>query len=61
MTEQTEPAVSIVFTQKDLNLIFAAFQELPFKIAEPFIRNIQEQIVAQTNPAQGPVEDGDSE
>jgi hypothetical protein len=42
-----EPNVKLDFTVNDVNLVLAALQELPHKIADPMIRKIMEQAQAQ--------------
>ena len=42
-----EPTVTLDLTVNDVNLVLAALQELPHKIADPMIRKIMEQAQAQ--------------
>ena len=42
-----EPNVKLDLTVNDVNLVLAALQELPHKIADPMIRKIMEQAQAQ--------------
>jgi hypothetical protein len=42
-----EPNVNLDLTVNDVNLVLAALQELPHKIADPMIRKIMEQAQAQ--------------
>jgi hypothetical protein len=46
-TKAVEPNVTLEFTVNDVNLVLAALQELPHKIADPMIRKIMEQAQAQ--------------
>lgn len=46
-TKAVEPNVTLDFTVNDVNLVLAALQELPHKIADPMIRKIMEQAQAQ--------------
>ena len=46
-TKAVEPNVKLDFTVNDVNLVLAALQELPHKIADPMIRKIMEQAQAQ--------------
>ena len=45
-----EPAVKLDLLVNDVNLILAALQELPHKIADPLLRKIMEQANAQLAP-----------
>jgi len=47
---QQEPAVKLDLLVNDVNLILAALQELPHKIADPLLRKIMEQANAQLAP-----------
>ena len=42
-----KPNVKLDLTVNDVNLVLAALQELPHKIADPMIRKIMEQAQAQ--------------
>lgn len=46
-TKAVEPNVKLDLTVNDVNLVLAALQELPHKIADPMIRKIMEQAQAQ--------------
>ena len=46
-TKAVEPNVTLDLTVNDVNLVLAALQELPHKIADPMIRKIMEQAQAQ--------------
>lgn len=53
MSEQTqEPTATLTLTVNELNLVFGALQELPFKVVDPFIRKIQGQLFAQAKAAE---------
>ncbi len=45
-----EPAVKLDLLVNDVNLILAALQELPHKVADPLLRKIMEQANAQLAP-----------
>ena len=45
-----EPVVKLELAVNDINLILAALQELPHKIADPMLRKIMEQANAQLAP-----------
>ncbi|CAB4159066.1 hypothetical protein UFOVP714_56 [uncultured Caudovirales phage] len=47
---QQEPAVKLDLLVNDVNLILAALQELPHKVADPLLRKIMEQANAQLAP-----------
>ena len=48
--QQQEPAVKLDLLVNDVNLILAALQELPHKVADPLLRKIMEQANAQLAP-----------
>jgi hypothetical protein len=45
-----EPTVKLDLLVNDVNLILAALQELPHKVADPLLRKIMEQANAQLAP-----------
>lgn len=45
-----EPVVKLELAVNDINLVLAALQELPHKIADPMIRKIMEQANTQLAP-----------
>jgi hypothetical protein len=45
-----EPVVKLELAVNDINLILAALQELPHKIADPMLRKIMEQANTQLAP-----------
>ena len=45
-----EPVVKLKLAVNDINLILAALQELPHKIADPMLRKIMEQANTQLAP-----------
>ena len=45
-----EPVVKLELAVNDINLILAALQELPHKIADPMLRKIMEQANIQLAP-----------
>jgi hypothetical protein len=45
-----EPVVKLELAVNDINLVLAALQELPHKIADPMLRKIMEQANAQLAP-----------
>jgi hypothetical protein len=47
---QQEPVVKLELAVNDVNLILAALQELPHKIADPMLRKIMEQANTQLAP-----------
>jgi len=47
---QQEPVVKLELAVNDVNLILAALQELPHKVADPLLRKIMEQANAQLAP-----------
>jgi len=47
---QQEPAVKLDLLVNDVNLILAALQELPHKVADPLLRKIMGQANAQLAP-----------
>lgn len=64
MTEETtqvdpNPEVTITLRVNEVNIILAGLQELPFKVAEPLIKNIIAQ--AQNNLAQEAVAEAATE
>jgi hypothetical protein len=64
MTEETpqvepNPEVKITLRVNEINIILAGLQELPFKVAEPLIKNIIAQ--AQNNLAQEAVAEAATE
>jgi hypothetical protein len=64
MTEETpqvapNPEVTITLRVNEINIILAGLQELPFKVAEPLIKNIIAQ--AQNNLAQEAVAEAATE
>jgi len=46
-----EPVVNLELTVNDVNLVLAALQELPHKVADPLLRKIMGQANAQLAPA----------
>lgn len=53
MTEEVEnpdPSLNITLKVTEINTILAAIQELPFKVADPMIKNIIAQAQAQLSP-----------
>ena len=47
---QQEPVVNLELAVNDVNLILAALQELPHKVADPLLRKIMGQANAQLAP-----------
>jgi hypothetical protein len=47
---QQEPVVNLELAVNDVNLILAALQELPHKVADPMLRKIMGQANAQLAP-----------
>jgi hypothetical protein len=45
-----EPVVKLELAVNDINLVLAALQELPHKIADPMLRKIMEQANTQLAP-----------
>jgi hypothetical protein len=45
-----EPVVKLELAVNDINLVLAALQELPHKIADPLLRKIMEQANTQLAP-----------
>jgi hypothetical protein len=45
-----EPVVKLELAVNDVNLVLAALQELPHKVADPLLRKIMEQANAQLAP-----------
>lgn len=48
--EAPAPTVSVELTVQELNVIFAALQELPHRVADPILRKVMEQAQAQLQP-----------
>lgn len=55
MTEETQidtdPALNIVIRVSEINTILAGLQELPFKVADPLLKNIINQAQTQLGQA----------
>lgn len=51
--QQEVPTVSIEVNVNELNVVFAALQELPHKIADPILRKMLAQAQAQLGQPQG--------
>jgi len=47
---QQEPVVNLELAVNDVNLVLAALQELPHKVADPLLRKIMGQANAQLAP-----------
>lgn len=52
MTEETpqvdtNPELTLTLCVNDINIVLAGLQELPFKVADPLIKNIMQQAQAQ--------------
>lgn len=51
MTEETQPdnnpELTLVLRVNDINIVLAGLQELPFKVADPLIKNVMQQAQAQ--------------
>jgi hypothetical protein len=47
---QQEPVVKLELAVNDVNLVLAALQELPHKVADPLLRKIMGQANAQLAP-----------
>lgn len=52
MTEETpqvdtNPELTLTLSVNDINIVLAGLQELPFKVADPLIKNIMAQAQAQ--------------
>lgn len=60
--EQKSPEFNMVLNLNELNVIFASLQEGPFKIVQPIMAKIQEQVnqQAQAQPAVPVVEAEDA-
>lgn len=53
MTEQTEnndPTIALELLVTEVNVVLAGLQELPFKVADPLLKNIIAQAQAQLSP-----------
>ena len=44
---QAEPTVSVELTVQEINVVFAALQELPHRVVDPLLRKIMEQAQGQ--------------
>lgn len=49
--QQEAPNVSLELNVQELNVIFAALQELPHRVADPLLRKLMEQAQKQLQPA----------
>ena len=45
------PAIALELTIQEINVVFAALQELPHRVADPVLRKIMEQAQSQLQPA----------
>jgi hypothetical protein len=53
VTEQTEnndPTIALELLVTEVNVVLAGLQELPFKVADPLLKNIIAQAQAQLSP-----------
>lgn len=50
---QAEPTVSIELSVQEINVLFAALQELPHRVADPILRKIMAQAEKQLAPQAG--------
>jgi hypothetical protein len=54
MAEEAKQEFGLKFTLDELNVIFAALQEGPFKVVQPILQKIQEQVNSQAAPQAAP-------
>lgn len=47
---QQEPTVKVELTVNELNIVFAALQELPHRVADPILKSMFQQAQAQLQP-----------
>lgn len=45
--QQAEPTVTIELSVQEINVVFAALQELPHRVVDPLLRKIMEQAQGQ--------------
>jgi hypothetical protein len=45
------PNVTLELNVQEVNVVFAALQELPHRVADPILRKVMEQAQAQLQPA----------
>jgi hypothetical protein len=45
------PNVTLELNVQEINVVFAALQELPHRVADPILRKVMEQAQAQLQPA----------
>ena len=45
------PAIALELTIQEINVVFAALQELPHRVADPVLRKMMEQAQSQLQPA----------
>lgn len=50
---QQEPTVKVELTVNELNVVFAALQELPHRVADPILKSMFQQAQAQLGQPQG--------
>ena len=50
--QQQEPTVNIELTVNEVNVVFAALQELPHRVADPILKNMLQQAQSQLQSAQ---------
>lgn len=47
---QQEPTVKVELTVNELNVVFAALQELPHRVADPILKSMFQQAQTQLQP-----------
>lgn len=47
-----EPTVNVELTVNEINVVFAALQELPHRVADPILKKLFGQAQSQLQPAQ---------
>ncbi len=50
--QQQEPTVKIELTVNEVNVVFAALQELPHRVADPILKKMLQQAQSQLQSAQ---------
>lgn len=51
-TQPNDQKVTVTFTVNEANTVLAALQEMPYRIADPIIRTVLEQVQPQVQAAQ---------
>lgn len=50
-TENTDPVLNLALKVSEINVVLAGLQELPFKVADPLLKNVLAQAQTQLGQA----------